>query len=171
MRCGRKLTKQQVSKFHCGASLLHGEEAVWGGGRQCRIGILWLTGVGGEQGAALAVDDLLDKWHILGEGCGHHTEAGHHGIQGGNSSHHTKVGIKIWRQERNLWMRSHSTSFMGKKVTATQQHLNTDLFPAANLWSAITSTHTKSLKFHFTLCTYSLSDSSVNISDTQAAYT
>lgn len=59
----------------------------------------------------------------------------------------------------------------GEEVTPTQQHLNTDLFPAANLWSGITSAHTKSFKFHFPLCTYSLSDSSVNTSDTQVAYT
>lgn len=68
----------------------------------CRISMILLTGVRGEQGAALAVDDLFDNWYILGERCRHHAKAGHHGVHGGNSSHHTKVGVKIWRQGRNM---------------------------------------------------------------------
>lgn len=88
--------------FHCDVALLYREAGFGYEGTQCRISqILRLTGVGGKQGAALAVDDLLNKWHFLRDRCGHHTEARHHGIKGRNSSHHTEVGIKIWRQERN----------------------------------------------------------------------
>lgn len=46
------------------------------------------------------MDDLLDNWQILGEGIEHHTEAGHHGIHGGDSTHHAKAGIEIWKQEK-----------------------------------------------------------------------
>lgn len=104
------------------------------GCRRCMMSmIVWLTGVGGEQGATLAVDDLLDNWKILGEGSGHHAEAGHHGIQGAYSSHHAEAGIKIWRQERHM-----NEFTRGKRRTPTQW--STDWFPQMTPWSGITST-------------------------------
>ena len=60
-----------------------------------------LTGVGRKQCAALAVDDLLDNRHVLGEGRGHQAQARNHGIYGGNASHQPEIGVKIWSQERN----------------------------------------------------------------------
>lgn len=80
-----------------------------------RISMVLLTGVGGEQGAALAVDDLFDNWYILGERCRHHAKAGHHGVHRGNSSHHTKVGVKIWRQGRNINETPQELPARGKK--------------------------------------------------------
>lgn len=92
---------------------------------------LWLTRVGGEQGAALAVDDLFDNRHILGERCRHDTEAGHHGVHGGNSSHHTEVGVKIWRKERNM-------NEMGKKQHPHSIIQTQICFQHQTLWSGIT---------------------------------
>lgn len=61
--------------------------------------IIWLTGVWGEQGAALAVDDLLNKRQFLRHRCRNHTEPRHQGIKRCNSSHHSEVGVKVWKQE------------------------------------------------------------------------
>ena len=118
LRCGLKLLKQQVTQTPGWFVVC----LQWVGSQYIISMILWLTGVGRKQGAALAVDDLLNKWHILGEGGGHHTEARHHWIQGGNSSHHAEVWIKIWKQKRN------KNEIHGKEATPTQQRLNTDLF-------------------------------------------
>lgn len=69
-------------------------------GKQWRIYvIIWLTGVWGEQGAALAVDDLLNKRQFLRHRCRNHTEARHQGIKRCNSSHHSEVGVKVWKRE------------------------------------------------------------------------
>lgn len=66
--------------------------------KQLRIKvIIWFTGVRGEQGAALAVDDLLNKRQFLRHGCWNHTKAGHQGIKRCNSSHHSQVGVKVWK--------------------------------------------------------------------------
>lgn len=47
------------------------------------------------------MDDLLDERHFLRDGCRHHTEAGHHWIEGcDSSSHHAEVWIEIWRPEK-----------------------------------------------------------------------
>ena len=54
-----------------------------------------LTGVGGEQGAGLAVDDLLDDGHL--HGGWHHAQALHHGVHWGDARHHPKVWVEIWR--------------------------------------------------------------------------
>lgn len=61
--------------------------------------IIWLTGVWGEEGAALAVDDLLNKRQFLRHRCRNHTEARHQGIKRCNSSHHSEVGVKVWKRE------------------------------------------------------------------------
>lgn len=77
--------------------------------------ILGLTWVGGEQGAALAVDDLLDNGHVLGERRGPHTEAGHHGIQGVNSSHHAEAGIKLCVSRRDIWREDNTNTVRFKR--------------------------------------------------------
>ena len=61
-----------------------------------------LTVAGRKQRAALTMDDLLDNWHVLGEGWGHQAQAENHGIYGGNASHQPETGVKILRQKRNM---------------------------------------------------------------------
>lgn len=110
----------------------------WGLWANCRISVpWWLTGVGGKQGAALAVDDLLNEGHFLRDGCRHHTEARHHGIKGCNSSHHAEVGIKIWRWERNANEITRRAVLV--KETPRVWRWNSGLFTAANLWPCVAS--------------------------------
>lgn len=159
----QEVVLEKLVAFYCSVTFLHDNGK--GGIRGCRISMTsWLTGVGGKQGAALAVDYLLDNWHILWEGCGHHTQAGHHGVQGGNSSHHTEAWVKIWKQERNL------SKIMQLFLSGKEESTHT-LTVKHRLWSSITPARTKSFKFHSTSCIYFLQDSSVNSGDTQAAYT
>lgn len=66
------------------------------------ITTMTLTGVGRKQRAALAVDDLLDNWYILGNRRGSQAQAGHQGIYGGNASHQPETGVKVWNRERNM---------------------------------------------------------------------
>lgn len=56
-----------------------------------------LTWVGREQGAALAVNDLLNDGHVLRDGRGHNAKAWHHGVHGGDARHHAEAGVKICR--------------------------------------------------------------------------
>lgn len=77
--------------------------------------IIWLTGVWGEEGAALAVDDLFNKRQFLRHRCRNHTEARHQGIKRCNSSHHSKVGVKVWKREEK---RSYSAG-SAVKITHT----------------------------------------------------
>lgn len=78
--------------------------------------IIWLTGVWGEQGAALAVDDLLNKRQFLRHRCRNHTEAGHQGIKRWNSSHHSEVGVKVWKQDEKY---AYSSDSVLKNTTHT----------------------------------------------------
>ena len=83
--------------------------------------LMVLTGVGGKQGAGLAVDDLLDDGHL--HGGWHHAQALHHGVHGGDARHHPKVWVKVWRgRSATDWMlKTKQLSFRSK---ATQQKLN-----------------------------------------------
>lgn len=102
-------------------------------GSQCRLPVQaqpsGLTGVGRKQGATLAVDDLLDERHFLRDGRRHHTEAGHHGIEGcDSSSHHAEVRIEIWRRERDA-------SEIAVSGRPCESSTVSNVFPPeANLW-------------------------------------
>ena len=59
-----------------------------------------LTGIGREQGAALAVYDLLDDRHILGDGRRHDAQARHHGVHGSDARHHAQARVEVCRRAR-----------------------------------------------------------------------
>lgn len=80
--------------------------------------IIWLTRVWGKEGAALAVDDLLNKWQFLRHRCRNHTEARHQGIKRCNSSHHSKAGVKVWKQEKK-WSYSPDSALKNHNTHST----------------------------------------------------
>ncbi len=124
-----------------------------------------LTGVWRKQHAALAVDDLLHRCCILGEGRRHQAQARHHGIYGGNASHQPKTGVKVWNKERNV----DEDTERGRKLACVSS-----LPHPAQLTLAVTSyEHMLAVSCSILHCVLPLrtqSNTSVNSGDTHTVY-
>lgn len=167
-RCWKIRKMLQFDSFHSRGHL-DGDPS---GGEAVVLGSAWdhdLLGLGGKRVQVLQWMISLITGISCERGAGTIPRLGIMGFMGVIPAIMPRLGSKSGGR-KEIWLRSQAATVWERSKTNTVIFNHRCFFQQLTLWPVISSAHTVSFKFHFTLCTYSLSDSFVNTSDTQAAY-